>query len=100
MVRDGNVKTFHDRPIEGGWPYLWIDATYHMVRRSGQIVPVAAIIAVGVKTDGRSEGLEMEIGTSEAEPIWTEVFVQTDPARTDGGEAGHPGRAYSSSVRP
>jgi len=22
------VKVFLDRPIEGHWPYLWIDATY------------------------------------------------------------------------
>lgn len=25
---DDKVKAFLDRPIEGEWPYLWIDATY------------------------------------------------------------------------
>ncbi len=68
---DGKVKAFLDRPIEGDWPYLWIDATYLKVRRGGRIVSVATIIAVGVNTDGRREVLGMEIGTSEAEPIWT-----------------------------
>lgn len=34
-------------------------------------VSVAVIIAAGVNTDGRREVLGMEIGTSEAEPIWT-----------------------------
>ena len=24
---DGRVRAFLDRPIEGDWPYLWIDAT-------------------------------------------------------------------------
>lgn len=24
---DERVKAFLDRPIEGDWPYLWIDAT-------------------------------------------------------------------------
>ena len=53
---------------------LWIDATYLKVRRGGRIVSVAVIIAVGVNTDGRREVLGMEIGTSEAEPIWTEFL--------------------------
>lgn len=63
-----------DRPIEGDWPYLWIDATYLKVRRGGRIVSVAVIIAVGVNSDGRREVLGMEVGTSEAEPIWTEFL--------------------------
>lgn len=68
------VKAFLSRPIEGDWPYLWIDATYLKVRRGGRIVSVAVIIAIGVNTDGRREVLGMEIGTSEAEPIWTEFL--------------------------
>lgn len=54
--------------------YLWIDATYLKVRRGGRIVSVAVIIAVGVNSDGRRESLDMEIGTSEVEPIWTEFL--------------------------
>ena len=69
---DGKVKAFLERPIEGDWPYLWIDATYLKVRRGGRIVSVAVII--GVNGDGRREVLGMEIGTSEAEPIWTEFL--------------------------
>ena len=71
---DEKVKAFLDRPIAGEWPYLWIDATYLKVRRGGRIVSVAVIIAVGVNTDGRREVLGMEIGTSEAEAIWTEFL--------------------------
>ena len=71
---DGKVKAFLERPIEGDWPYIWIDATYLKVRRGGRIVSVAVIIAVGVNGDGRREVLGMEVGTSEAEPIWTEFL--------------------------
>jgi transposase-like protein len=67
---DEKVKVFLDRPIEGEWPYLWIDATSLKVRRGGRIVSVAVIIAVGVNTDGRREVL----GTSEAEATWTEFL--------------------------
>ena len=71
---DDKVKAFLERPIEGDWPYLWIDATYLKVRRGGRIVSVAVIIAVGVNTDGRREVLGMDVGPSEAEPIWTEFL--------------------------
>src|SRR5476649_1653543 len=71
---DARVKTFLDRPIEGDWPYLWIDATYVKVRRAGRIVSVAVTVAVAVNTDGRREVLGMAIGASEAETFWIEFL--------------------------
>jgi putative transposase len=71
---DERVNAFLDRPIEGDWPYLWIDATYVKVRRLGRIVSVAVIIAIGVNTEGVREVLGVSVGTSEAEPFWTEFF--------------------------
>jgi transposase-like protein len=67
---DGRVGAFLTRPIEGAWPYLWIDATYLKVREAGRIISVAAILAVGVNTDGRREVLGVATGPSEAEPFW------------------------------
>jgi putative transposase len=71
---DEKVKAFLSRPIEGDWPYLWIDATYVKVRETGRIVSVAVIVAVGVNSDGRREVLSMDIGPSEAETFWTEFL--------------------------
>jgi putative transposase len=71
---DARVKTFLDRPLEGDWPYLWIDATYVKVRNNGRIVSVAVIVAVGVNADGRREVLGMDIGPSEAETFWTDFL--------------------------
>jgi putative transposase len=73
---DERVNTFLNRPLEGDWPYLWLDATYVKVRQAGRIVSVAVIIAVGVNGDGRREVLGMTIGASEAETFWTE-FLRT-----------------------
>ena len=67
---DDKVKAFLERPIEGDWPYLWIDATYVKVRQNGRIVSVAVIVAVGVNGDGRREILGLDIGPSEAETFW------------------------------
>ena len=71
---DEKVQGFLNRPLEGDWPYLWIDATYVKVRQNNRIVSVAAIIAVGVNSDGRREVLGLDIGASEAEPFWTEFL--------------------------
>jgi putative transposase len=68
---DGKVKAFLERPIEGDWPYLWLDATYVKVRQNSRVVSVAVIVAVGVNSDGRREVLGMDIGPSEAEAFWT-----------------------------
>jgi transposase-like protein len=71
---DDKVQTFLNRPLEGDWPYVWLDATYVKVRQAGRIVSVAVIIAVGVNSDGRREVLGMDIGPSEAETFWTEFL--------------------------
>jgi putative transposase len=68
---DERVNAFLSRPIEGEWPYLWIDATYLKTREAGRIVSTAVILAVGVSSDGRREVLGIATGASEAEPFWT-----------------------------
>lgn len=71
---DERVQTFLQRPLEGDWPYLWIDATYVKTRQAGRVVSVAVIIAVAVNTDGVREILGVATGASEAEPFWTEFL--------------------------
>ena len=71
---DERVQAFLTRPIEGDWPYLWIDATYVKVRQAGRVVSVAVIVAVGANADGRREVLGMDVGPSEAETFWTEFL--------------------------
>jgi transposase-like protein len=77
---DDKIAAFLDRPLEGEWPYLWLDATYVKARRDGHVVSVAVIpgsspgTAVGVNGDGRREVLGLAIGTSEAETFWTDFL--------------------------
>jgi putative transposase len=68
---DERVDAFLERPIEGEWRYLWLDATYLKVSDGGRIVSVAAIIAMAVSIDGRREIVGLGIGPSEAEPFWS-----------------------------
>ena len=67
---DERVNAFLSRPIEGEWPYLWVDATYLKEREGGRIVSTAVIVAVGVNTLGKREVLGVASGPSEAEPFW------------------------------
>jgi putative transposase len=71
---DERVQAFLGRPIEGDWPYLWIDATYVKSRQAGHVVSVAVIIAVAVNTDGVREILGVATGPSEAETFWTDFL--------------------------
>ena len=71
---DERVQAFLTRPIEGDWPYVWVDATYVKVRQAGRIVSVAVTVAVGVNTDGRREVLGLAVGPSEAETFWTDFL--------------------------
>jgi hypothetical protein len=64
---DERVKAFLEHPLEGDWPYLWLDATHLKVREGGRIVSVAAIIAVAANAEGRREIVGLGIGPSEAE---------------------------------
>ena len=73
---DERVQAFLERPIEGFWPYVWLDATYVKVRRGGRIVSAAVIVAVGANTEGRREILGLTVGPSEAEPFWTDFLRQ------------------------
>jgi transposase-like protein len=74
---DERVQDFLARPIEGDWPYLWLDAIYvKKVCEAGRIVPVAVTIAVGVNADGRREVPGMAVRSSEAEPFWLD-FLRT-----------------------
>ncbi len=71
---DGRVQAFLTRPLEGAWPYLWLDATYIKVREGGRSVSRAVIVAVAVNEDGKREVLGVHAGHSEAEVFWTEFL--------------------------
>jgi putative transposase len=85
---DDRVNAFLDRPIDGEWPYLWLDATYLKVRDGGRIVSVAAIIAVAVATEGRREIVGLGLGPSEAEPFWSAFSQGPGQTWSQGRQAG------------
>ena len=71
---DARVAEFLNRPLEGQFPYVWLDGTYIKVRDGGRIVSKAAILAVGLSRDGKREVLGMKLGHAESEEFWTDFL--------------------------
>ena len=71
---DERVSSFLERPLEGEWPYLWLDATYLKQRQGERVISVAVTIAAAVNTEGRREIIRMSAGAPEAAPFWIDVL--------------------------
>jgi transposase-like protein len=73
---DGQVSAFRQRPLEGRYPYLWLDAKIERVRESGGVRQKALVIAYGVHESGRREVLGLDVGEAETESFWRD-FLQS-----------------------
>jgi transposase-like protein len=78
---DEEVERFRSRPLEGPYPYVWVDATYLKARQDGRVVSAAVVIAVGVNAkSGEREVLGLDVGPSEDGAFWTS-FLRSLVAR-------------------
>jgi putative transposase len=68
---DEHVDAFRTRPLEGAYPYLFLDAKVEKVRDGGRVVTKALVIAHGVHETGRREILGIDVGEAETEAFWT-----------------------------
>ena len=68
---DEHVDAFRTRPLEGRYPYLFLDAKVEKVRDGGRVVNKALVIAHGVHEAGRREILSIDVGEPETEAFWT-----------------------------
>ena len=60
------------RPLEGAYPYLWLDARCERVRdtASGMVRQKALLVAYGVHDSGRREVVGLQVGEVESEAEW------------------------------
>ena len=68
---DEQVDAFRNRPLEGRYPYLWLDAKVEKVRDSGRVVRKCLVLAYAVHRFGlpRSDRLGRRRGPS-ARALW------------------------------
>ena len=71
---DDVVEPFRSRPLEGQYPFVWLDALYLKVRQNHRIVSQALVIATGVRENGEREVLGFALGASEEQAFWVEFL--------------------------
>ena len=71
---DEHVEAFRTRPLEGRYPYVFLDAKVEKVRDGGRVVNKALVIAHGVHETGRREILSIDVGEAETEAFWTDFL--------------------------
>jgi putative transposase len=67
---DEQVDAFRNRPLEGRYPYLWLDAKVEKVRDGGRVVRKALVLAYGVRESGYREVIALDVGEAETEAFW------------------------------
>src|SRR5215216_3116264 len=67
---DEQVEAFRDRPLEGRYSYLWLDAKVEKVRDGGRVVRKALVLAYGVHESGYREVIGLDVGECETEAFW------------------------------
>jgi putative transposase len=67
---DEQVRVFRERPLQGAYPYLWLDAKVERVREPAGVRHKALVIAYGVHETGRREVIGLDVGEAETEAFW------------------------------
>ncbi len=67
---DEVVERFRNRPLSGEYPYVWLDAKVVKLREDGRVVPMALVVAIGVRRSGEREVLGLDLGASESHGFW------------------------------
>src|SRR3954463_15237499 len=77
---DEQVQAFRERPLEGRYPYLFVDAKVEKVRAGGRVVNKCLVVAHGVHESGRREIIGLDVGEAETEAFWRD-FLRSLVAR-------------------
>ena len=68
------VREWQQRPLEGIYAVVFLDAIHYHVRSEGQIVKKAVYIAIGIDLNGRKDVLGMWVGENESAKFWATVL--------------------------
>jgi transposase-like protein len=77
---DEQVQAFRQRPLEGRYPYLFVDAKVEKVRDGGRVARKCVVVAHAVHETGRREIIGLDVGEAETEAFWRD-FLRSLVAR-------------------
>ena len=87
---DEHVDAFRTRPLEGAYPYLWLDAKHVKVRDRGRVVSKAVVIAYAVHESGVREVLDLDVGEVESGAFWREFLLRLKRAACTASSSSSP----------
>ena len=71
---DKEVESFRNRPLEGRYPFLTVDATYFKVRENNRVISKALMIAYGTNEQGHREILGFAAYRNESNDTWQDFL--------------------------
>ena len=71
---DKEVESFRNRPLEGRYPFLTVDATYFKVRENNRVISKALMIAYGTNEQGHREILGFATYRNESKDTWQDFL--------------------------
>jgi len=74
-VKD-EVTAWQNRPLDGVYPIVYLDALYVKIRDAGHIQNRAIYVVIGVNVQGRKEVLGLWAGQAEGAKFWLQVLTE------------------------
>lgn len=71
---DKEVESFRNRPLEGRYLFLTVDATYFKVRENNRVISKALMIAYGTNEQGHREILGFTAYRNESKDTWQDFL--------------------------
>ncbi|MBN2981046.1 MULTISPECIES: IS256 family transposase [Cohnella] len=68
------IKEWQNRPLQGVYAVVFLDAIHFKVKQDGAIVNKAAYMVIGIDMDGNKDVLGMWIGENESAKFWLSVL--------------------------
>ena len=72
---DKPVKEFRNRPLNGQYPFLTLDATYFKVRENHRIISKALMVALGTNQEGHREIIGFGVYPNESKETWKNFLL-------------------------
>lgn len=68
------VNNFKNRPLEGSYPFMYVDATYFKVRENHRITAKAFMVAMAITDEGKREIVGFGVYDNESKTTWKAFF--------------------------
>jgi len=70
------VRAWQDRPLEGLYPIVYLDALMVKMRHEGQVENRAVYVAIGIDLEGRKDVLGLWTSGNEGAKFWLQVLTE------------------------